>query len=116
MKREVLAGTYIQADETPIGVQTHDKLGRNHQGYMWQYGSPGKGVVFDFRMGREGEGPKQFLGNFNRLLQTDGYKGYNHVGGPKMVHAPAVSLTPAANTLTPSRSMPTTRNRCASLS
>jgi transposase len=87
MKREVLAGTYIQADETPIGVQTHDKRRRNHQGYMWQYGSPGKGVVFDFRMGREGEGPKQFLGNFNGLLQTDGYKGYNHVGGPKMVHA-----------------------------
>jgi transposase len=27
MKREVLAGTYIQADETPIGVQTHDKRG-----------------------------------------------------------------------------------------
>jgi hypothetical protein len=54
---------------------------------MWQYGSPGKGVVFDFRMGREGEGPKQFLGNFHGLLQTDGYKGYNHVGGPKMVHA-----------------------------
>ena len=87
MKREVLAGTYIQADETPIGVQTHDKRGRNHQAYMWLYGSPGKGVVFDFRMGREGEGPKQFLGNFNGLLQTDGYAGYNHVGGPKMVHA-----------------------------
>jgi transposase len=87
MKREVLAGTYIQADETPIGVQTHDKRGRNHQAYMWQYGSPGRGVVFDFRMGREGEGPKQFLGNFNGLLQTDGYAGYNHVGGPKMVHA-----------------------------
>jgi transposase len=87
MKREVLAGTYIQADETPIGVQTHDKRGRNHQAYMWQYGLPGKGVVFDFRMGREGEGPKQFLGNFNGLLQTDGYQGYNHVGGPKMVHA-----------------------------
>ena len=30
---------------------------------------------------------KQFLGNFNGLLQTDGYAGYNHVGGPKMVHA-----------------------------
>lgn len=87
MKQEVLAEAYIQADETPIGVQTHDKRGRNHQAYMWQYGSPGKGVVFDFRMGRDGEGPKQFLGNFNGLLQTDGYKGYNHVGGPKMVHA-----------------------------
>lgn len=87
MKRELLAGTYIQADETPVGVQTHDKRGRNHQAYLWQYGSPGKGVVFDFRMGRDGGGPKQFLGNFNGLLQTDGYAGYNHVGGPKMVHA-----------------------------
>lgn len=87
MKRELLAGTYIQADETPVGVQTHDKRGRNHQGYMWQYGSPGKGVAFDFRMGRDGDGPKQFLGNFNGLFQTDGYQGYNRVGGPKMVHA-----------------------------
>ena len=54
---------------------------------MWQYGSPGKSVVFDFRMGREGEGPKQFLRNFNGLFQTDGYRGDNHVDGPKMVHA-----------------------------
>ncbi|HMG01766.1 MAG TPA: IS66 family transposase [Edaphobacter sp.] len=87
MKRELLAGTYIQADETPIGVQMHDKRGKNHQAYMWQYGSPGKGVVFDFRMGRDGDGPKQFLGQFNGLLQTDGYKAYANVGGPTMVHA-----------------------------
>ena len=87
MKRELLTGSYIQADETPIGVQTHDKRGRNHQGYLWQYGSPGMGVVFDFRMGRDGDGPKQFLGNFAGLPQTDGYAGYNKVGGPGMVHA-----------------------------
>lgn len=87
MKRELLAGTYIQADETPVGVQTHDKRGRNHQAYLWQYGSPGKGVVFDFRMGRDGDGPKLFLGNFEGLLQTDGYAGYNKVGGLKMIHA-----------------------------
>ncbi len=88
MKREVLAGTYIQADETPIGVQTHDKRGRNHQAYMWQYGSPGKGVVFDFRMGREGEGPKQFLWQFQMgCCRPTATQGYNHVGGPMMVHA-----------------------------
>jgi transposase len=38
-------------------------------------------------MGREREGPKRFLGNFEGILQTDGYAAYNHVGGPKMVHA-----------------------------
>jgi transposase len=91
MKRELLAGTYIQADETPVGVQTHDKRGRNHQAYMWQYGSPGKGVVFDFRMGRDGDGPKLFLGPFGGLLQTDGYAGYNKVVGAKIVHACCLS-------------------------
>jgi transposase len=49
---------------------------------MWQYGSPGQGVVFDFRMGRDSDGPKQFLGEFEGLLQTDGYQGYNRVGRP----------------------------------
>jgi transposase len=87
IKRDLLAGPYIQADETPVGVQTHDKRGSNHRAYLWQYGSPGKGVVFDFRMGRDGDGPKRFLGQFEGLLQTDGYQGYNHVGGPKMIHA-----------------------------
>ena len=87
MKRELLAGTYIQADETPVGVQTHDKRGSNHQAYFWQYGSPGKGVVFDFRMGRGSDGPKLFLGPFQGLLQTDGYAGYNKVVSGKMVHA-----------------------------
>jgi transposase len=87
MKRELLAGSYIQADETPVGVQMHDKRGKNHQSYLWQYGSPGKGVVFDFRMGREREGPRLFLGEFNGILQTDGYCAYDRVGGPKMVHA-----------------------------
>lgn len=87
MKRQLLAGSYIQADETPVGVQTHDKRGRSHQAYMWQYGSPGKGVVFDFRMGRDQEGPRLFLGRFEGILQTDGYRAYDKVGGPKMVHA-----------------------------
>jgi transposase len=87
IKRDLLAGTYLQADETPVGVQTHDKRGSNHQAYLWQYGTPGKGVVFDFRMGRDGDGPKQFLGQFEGLLQTDGYQGYNKVGGPRMTHA-----------------------------
>lgn len=87
MKRDLLAGHYIQADETPVGVQTHEKSGRNHQAYFWQYGSPGKGVVFDFRMGRDRDGPKQFLGQFEGLLQTDGYQAYAKVGGPKITHA-----------------------------
>jgi transposase len=87
MRRELLSGTYIQADETPVDVQTQDGRGENHQAYLWQYGTPGGGVVFNFRLGRGREGPKQFLEQFNGILQTDGYAAYDHIGGPKMVHA-----------------------------
>jgi transposase len=87
MRIQLLAGTYIQADETPVDVQTHDGSGANHQGYIWQYGTPGGMTVFDFRMSRRREGPLEFLGKFEGLLQTDAYAAYDGVGGPKMVHA-----------------------------
>jgi len=87
MRRELLGGSYIQADETTVDVQMHDGRGQNHQAYLWQYGTPGSGVVFEFRLGRGRDGPKEFLGQFEGVLQTDGYGAYDRVGGPKMVHA-----------------------------
>jgi len=87
MRVELLRDGYIQADETTVDVQMHDKRGKNHQAYLWQYGRPGGSVVFDFRMGRGREGPKRFLEGFEGLLQTDGYVAYDNVGGLKMVHA-----------------------------
>lgn len=87
MRKELLAGSYIQADETPVAVQMHDGRGTNHQGYLWQYGSPGGSVVFDFRMGRAREGPKLFLDKYEGILQTDGYAAYDGVGGQDLIHA-----------------------------
>jgi transposase len=87
MRRELLREDYIQADETPVDVQLHEGRGKNHQAYLWLYGRPEGTVIFDFRMGRGREGPKQFLGQFGGILQTDGYAAYEQVGGPKMVHA-----------------------------
>jgi transposase len=87
IRKELLEGSYIQADETPVAVQMHDGSGTNHQAYLWQYGTPGGAVVFDFRMGRAREGPKVFLNGYQGLLQTDGYAAYDGVGGKGMVHA-----------------------------
>lgn len=87
MRRELLGGSYIQADETPVDVQLQDGRGQNHQAYLWQYSQPGGGVVFNFCLGRGREGPKEFLGQFEGILQTDGYVAYDRVGGPKLVHA-----------------------------
>ena len=87
MRRELGGGSYIQADETTVDVQMHDGRGQNHQAYLWQYSKPEGNVVFDFRLGRGREGPLAFLGDFEKLLQTDGYAAYEKVGGPKLVHA-----------------------------
>jgi transposase len=87
VRRELLSGTYIQADETPVDVQLRDGRGQNHQAYLWQHSRPGSGVVFDFCLGRGREGPREFLGQFEGILQTDGYVAYESLGGPKLVHA-----------------------------
>jgi len=87
MGNQLVGGTYIQADETPVDVQTRDGRSRNHPGYLWQYGTPGGAAIFEFRMGRGREGPMRFLENFAGILQTDAYAAYDRVGGPKMVHA-----------------------------
>ena len=84
-KRELISGSYIQADETPVDVQIHEGRGKNHQAYLWQYSRPGGSVVFDFRLGRGRDGPKRFLGQFEGILQTDGYAAYDQIGGPRMV-------------------------------
>ena len=85
MRRDLLTGSYLQADETTVPVQMHDRRGENHQAYLWQYGKPGGETVFEFCLGRGREGPRKFLGQWEGVLQTDGYAAYDDVGGPKLV-------------------------------
>ena len=88
MQRDLHSGNYIQADETYVGVQTDEKKGENHTGYFWQYSAPGKGVVFDFRMTRAGEVPREVFKDYSGILQTDGYAAYEKdVGTERMIHA-----------------------------
>jgi transposase len=92
MKRDLLSGGYVQADETYCGVQTPERKGENHKAYFWQYSSPGKGVVFDFEMTRSGEVPKAVFKNFSGILHTDGYAAYDEdIGAEGMVHACCMS-------------------------
>lgn len=85
MKRDLLTGGYIQADETYCGVQTPDKKGENHRAWFWQYSAPGKGVVFDFEMTRGREVPREFFKNYAGILHTDGYAAYEKDVGTKDV-------------------------------
>ncbi len=86
MRRDLLSSSYLQADETTVPVQMHDKRGADHQAYLWQYGKPGGETVFDFQLGRGRDGPQKFLGKWEGILQTDGYQVYDNLGGDKLVH------------------------------
>lgn len=86
IRQDLLKVSYLQADETIVPVQMHDKRGADHQAYLWQYGKPGGETVFDFCMSRSREGPQKFLGQWEGILQTDGYQAYENIGGAKLVH------------------------------
>jgi transposase len=88
MKRDLLAGGYIQADETHVNVRTPDKKGENHRGYFWQYSAPGMGVVFDFEMTRGKKVAREFFKDYGGILHTDGYAAYEKdIGAKDLIHA-----------------------------
>ena len=77
LAHEVLDSDYLQADESPIGVQSSHKKGALHTGYQWVYRSPIKRqVLFKYHHGRGHEAPQALLKDFTGVLQTDGYKAY----------------------------------------
>jgi len=88
MKRDLVTGGYIQADETHVGVQTPEKKGKNHKAYFWQYSAPMKGVIFDFEMTRSKQVAKEFFKDYGGVLHTDGYVAYEKdIGTRDMIHA-----------------------------
>jgi transposase len=88
MKRDLVTGGYIQADETHVGVQTPEKIGKNHKAYFWQYSAPMMGVIFDFEMTRSKQAAKEFFKDYGGILHTDGYVAYEkNIGAKGMIHA-----------------------------
>jgi transposase len=77
LKKQVIKGNYLMADETPIDVLTENKPGATHKGYHWVYYSPVERLVlFDYRKGRGREGPEELLKDYRGALQADGYAAY----------------------------------------
>lgn len=78
--KELLQSDYLQADESPIGVQDSHKTGALHSGYQWVYRSPlERLVLFKYHTGRGKEAPKAVLNDFSGTLQTDGYQAYKNM-------------------------------------
>jgi transposase len=89
MKRDLLAGDYLQVDETPVRVLDPEVQGRSAKGYLWVLGRPGGDVIFEFHRGRGAEEARQVLGSFRGYLQRDGYAAY-----AALANAPNSGLIP----------------------
>ena len=77
MKQDLLAGGYVQVDETPIRCNDPDlRDGKTTTGWLWALSRPGGGVVFEWRLSRRHEEAERLLGDYRGVLQSDGYEGY----------------------------------------
>jgi transposase len=81
IKTGVMAGGYVQLDETPIDY-LEPGAGRALQGYLWTGSRPGGDVFFDWHASRAGECLDTVVPvDFQGTVQCDGYAGYNRLAG-----------------------------------
>lgn len=76
MWQHMLAGGYLQVDETPVRVMDPDVKGKTAQGYLWFYAVPGGDVILDFHRSRGLLPVQQRLKDFVGTIQTDAYQVY----------------------------------------
>lgn len=77
MKQDLLQSGYVQADETPVRCNDPDlQDGKTTQGWLWALSRPGGAVVFDWRLSRRHDEAEKLLGDYQGLLQSDGYEAY----------------------------------------
>jgi transposase len=78
MHAQLLAGDYLQADETPIKCHDPDAgKGAVSQGYLWLISRPGGDVVFDWKLSRRHGELTGLVADFKGVLQADGYEAYD---------------------------------------
>jgi transposase len=79
IKTGVMAGGYVQLDETPISY-LEPGAGRALKGYLWTGSRPGGDVFFDWHASRAGECLDTVVPvDFQGTVQCDGYDGYNRL-------------------------------------
>lgn len=77
MHAQLLAGDYLQADETPVKCHDPDqKRGTTTPGWLWVISRPRGDVVFDWRLSRRHGELTSLLDGFEGVLQSDGYAAY----------------------------------------
>jgi transposase len=83
LKKEVLASSYMHADETGLKVlfgKENQKHKNIHAGFLWCYHNSIKNLVFfDYQQGRGEKCTEGILKDFKGFLQTDGWQVYKNI-------------------------------------
>ena len=82
-QKELLRKRHLHADETPVQVLNEPGRKNTTESYMWLYCT---GIhedhairIFDYKPGRSGKYPREYLQGFKGFLHTDAYAGYEKV-------------------------------------
>lgn len=79
----ILTSRYLQIDETPVKILNPEK-----KGYLWCYYAPHVGdglIIFELSLTRGGYVAEQRLNDYEGIIQTDGYAGYNKLRKRKKI-------------------------------
>ncbi|MSU32926.1 MAG: hypothetical protein EXS25_09780 [Pedosphaera sp.] len=76
IRTDLIGRNYLHVDETPVRVMDPEVRGKSALGWLWVYGRPKGGVLFDFRSSRGRAGGDEILKTFNGTIQSDGYALY----------------------------------------
>jgi transposase len=89
LQDDLLAGSYINIDETTLQVLNEPGRDPTTKSYMWIFrrGDPEKPVlIYQYHPTRSGNVVREFLRDFQGYVQTDGYSGYDFLDHKKGVH------------------------------
>lgn len=89
LAQEAMNSGYVQMDESYVRVMIKPTHGKSTVGQMWGRHSPEKHIViFDYDRSRSARVARRLLGDYEGILQTDGYAVYeSHHHSPGIVHA-----------------------------
>ena len=88
VRRHVLGGGHLHADDTPLPVLDPGR-GRTRTGYLWTYVRDDRtwgsreppAVWFEYSPGRGGEHPRRHLHGYHGVVHVDAYAGFNELFG-----------------------------------
>lgn len=90
LRQKLLSGPLIQIDETRMQVLSEDGRNARDRSYMWvmRGGPPGKVMVlYHYNPRRNAEVAASLIGNYQGVVQTDGYVGYDFLDKrPGIIH------------------------------